>query len=124
MKTQKNHTVLVVEDDATSRLLYGNFLELKGFNVILVTNGMDAINAVSMNPEIKIILMDIRLPELDGISSMREIKKIRPDIPVIAQTAYAMANDKKKLLQAGFDNYLSKPVKPSVLYELLLNYLS
>lgn len=124
MKAQNAHTILVVEDDPTSSLLYGNFLELKGFKVILATNGIDAINAVSLNPEIKVILMDIRLPKMDGVSSMLEIKKIRPDIPVIAQTAYAMASDKKKLLQAGFDNYLSKPVRPTVLYELLLNYLS
>jgi CheY-like chemotaxis protein len=123
MEAKKKTVVLVVEDDPTSGLLYGNFLELKGFEVMLVTNGRDAINAVTGNPDIRIILMDIRLPEMDGIRTMQEIKKIRADIPIIAQTAYAMANDKKQLLQAGFDNYLSKPIKPAILYEVLLTYL-
>ena len=54
---------------------------------------------------------------------MKEIKKMRKNIPIIAQTAYAMVEDKKQLLEAGFDNYLSKPVKSAALYDVLLPYL-
>jgi two-component system, cell cycle response regulator DivK len=115
--------ILIVEDDPASRLLYSNFLELKGFNVMSVTDGTEAIDAVVAYPEIRIILMDIRLPQLDGISTMKEIKKMRKDIPIIAQTAYAMVEDKNRLLKAGFDGYLSKPVKPDILFDLLLSFL-
>jgi CheY-like chemotaxis protein len=115
--------ILIVEDDPTSRLLYSNFLELKGFNVLSVTDGREAIDAVIANPDIQIILMDIRLPLLDGISSMKEIKKMRKDVTIIAQTAYAMVEDKSRMLKAGFDGYLAKPVKPDTLYDLLLSFL-
>jgi len=75
------------------------------------------------HPYIQIILMDIRLPELDGVSTMKEIKKMRKDIPIIAQTAYAMVEDKTKLMKVGFDGYLSKPVKPDALYEMIISFL-
>jgi CheY-like chemotaxis protein len=123
MKAMKKNLILVVEDDPASGLLYSNFLEQKGFEVLIVTDGKAAINAVVSHPDISVILMDIRLPEMDGISTMREIKKLRKNIPVIAQTAYALVEDKNRLLKAGFDNYLSKPLKPAVLYEALLPYL-
>jgi CheY-like chemotaxis protein len=123
MTQESKKLILIVEDDPTSSLLYTNFLESKGYDVLLATDGKQAIKAVIDHPDIQIILMDIRLPEMDGVSTMKEIKKIRKDIPIIAQTAYAMVEDKSRLLKAGFDNYLSKPVKPDTLYDLLLTYL-
>jgi CheY-like chemotaxis protein len=123
MTAENKNLILIVEDDPTSSLLYSSFLESKGFEVMTVTNGKEAINAVNANPDIQLILMDIRLPEMDGIRSMKEIKKIKNNIPIIAQTAYAMVEDKNKLLKAGFDSYLSKPVKPDALYNILLSYL-
>jgi CheY-like chemotaxis protein len=123
MKPINKKLILIVEDDPTSSLLYSNFLESKGFEVLTVTDGKEAIDAVISHPEIQLILMDIRLPEMDGESTMKEIKKMRKDIPIIAQTAYAMVEDKSKLLKAGFDSYLSKPVKPDTLYNALLSFL-
>ena len=123
MTAENKKLILIVEDDPTSSLLYTNFLESRGFNVLTVADGKTAIDAVIANPDIQVILMDIRLPELDGISSMKEIKKIRKDIPIIAQTAYAMVEDKARMLKAGFDGYLAKPVKPDTLYDALLAFL-
>ena len=123
MTAENKKLILIVEDDPTSSLLYTNFLESRGFNVLTVADGKTAIDAVIANPDIQVILMDIRLPEMDGISSMKEIKKMRKDIPIIAQTAYAMVEDKARLLKVGFDSYLSKPVKPDTLYDLLLSFL-
>jgi CheY-like chemotaxis protein len=123
MKPESKKLILIVEDDPTSSLLYSNFLELKRFEVLTVTDGKEAIDTVIAHPEIQIILMDIRLPELDGVSTMKEIKKMRKDIPIIAQTAYAMVEDKTRLLKSGFDGYLSKPVKPDVLYEMIISFL-
>jgi CheY-like chemotaxis protein len=124
MTPERKILILIVEDDPTSSLLYSSFLESKGFDVLAVTDGKDAIKAVTANPDIRIILMDIRLPELDGESTMKEIKKMKKDIRIIAQTAYAMSEDKIRLLKAGFDGYLSKPVKPDALYNLLLTFLA
>jgi len=123
MKPESKKLILIVEDDLTSSLLYSNFLELKGFEVLTVTDGKKAIDAVIEHPDIQIILMDIRLPELDGVSTMKEIKKMRKDIPIIAQTAYAMVEDKTRLMKSGFDGYLSKPVKPDALYEMIFSFL-
>ena len=123
MKPESKKLILIVEDDPTSSLLYSNFLELKGFEVLTVTDGKKAIDEVIAHPEIQIILMDIRLPELDGVSTMKEIKKMRKDIPIIAQTAYAMVEDKTRLMKSGFDGYLSKPVKPDALYEMIFSFL-
>jgi CheY-like chemotaxis protein len=123
MKPESKKLILIVEDDLTSSLLYSNFLELKGFEVLTVTDGKEAIDAVMERPDIQIILMDIRLPELDGVSTMKEIKKMRKDIPIIAQTAYAMVEDKTNLMKVGFDGYLSKPVKPDALYEMIISFL-
>ncbi len=123
MTAMKRKLILVVEDDPASGLLYSNFLELKGYDVLIVTDGKAALEAVKLHPDIRLILMDIRLPEMDGVTTMKEIRKWRKDIPIIAQTAYAMTEDKNRMLKAGFDNYLSKPIKPAALYDLLLLYL-
>jgi two-component system, cell cycle response regulator DivK len=122
-KKGNTKTILVVEDDPVSLLLYDNYLALKGLMVLTAANGKDAIELFNLNPEIAIILMDIRLPDVDGINTMKEIRKISKDVIIIAQTAYAMVDEKAKLLKAGFDNYLSKPVRPDTLYEMLLLYL-
>lgn len=123
MKPESKKLILIVEDDPTSSLLYSNFLELKGFEVLTVTDGKEAIDAAIEHPDIQIILMDIRLPEMDGVSTMKEIKKMRKDIPIIAQTAYAMVEDKTRLMKAGFDGYLSKPVRPDALYKMIISFL-
>ena len=68
--------------------------------------------------------MDIKLPEMDGIEATKEIKKILPEIPIIAQTAFAMKGDEEKFLEAGCDDYISKPLKADKLINKLNHYLS
>ena len=75
------------------------------------------------NDNIKIVLMDIRLPDIDGFEATKKIKKLKPNLPIIAQTAYAMYNDKEMCLQNGCDDYISKPLNKSVLFEKINNYL-
>jgi CheY-like chemotaxis protein len=67
--------------------------------------------------------MDIKMPKLNGIEATKEIKRVRPDLPIIAQTAYAMQEDKEKTLKAGCIDYLSKPIKKGVLISMLNKYL-
>lgn len=123
MKNYKNKLILVVEDDMASCELFKNFLATKGIDTIIAENGNEAIEIVKSNPGIDLVLMDIKLPELDGCSAMIEIKKIRKDMPVIAETAYAFKGDKRKFLNIGFDDYISKPIKPAALFEMIQKYL-
>ena len=72
---------------------------------------------------VDVILMDIQLPYMDGYTATREIKKICPDIPVIAQTAYALEDDEARCRQAGCDDYMSKPIRQDVLLETVKRYI-
>ncbi len=102
--------VMIVEDDEMSYIYLKEVLKSTNINIIHAKNGMEAVEMAQNNPEIDIILMDIKLPEMDGYEATRRIKQIRESLPVIAQTAYAMADDQQKSLQVGCDDYISKPI--------------
>jgi CheY-like chemotaxis protein len=123
MKNSGINIILVVEDDMASCELFKSFLSTKGIETIIAENGNEAIEIVKENADIDLVLMDIKLPELDGCSAMIEIKKIRKDLPVVAETAYALKGDKTKFLNLGFDDYIPKPIKPDKLYEIIRKYI-
>jgi CheY-like chemotaxis protein len=116
--------ILVVEDDKSSHMLIKEFLRPLNIEIHHVTDGTDAINFIKINPDIRLILMDIKLPFMDGFEATRAIKKINPEIPIIAQTAYAMVGDREKALSAGCDDYITKPLDLLKLQELVKRYLS
>ena len=110
--------ILLVEDDKFNRIMLNRRLELKNFNVLCAHNGQEAIDiAISEIPDL--ILMDLSIPIKDGLTATKEIKKnkVTMDIPVIALTAHAMDADKKEALEAGCDDFATKPVK----FQALLN---
>lgn len=74
-------------------------------------------------PDIDLILMDIRMPVMDGLEATKQIKSIRPELPVIAQTAYAFSEEKMQILSFGCDDYISKPIERKKLIELIDKYL-
>jgi signal transduction histidine kinase len=115
--------ILVVEDDKTSYMLIKEFLRPLNIEIHHVTDGTDAINFIKINPDIRLILMDIKLPFMDGYEATRAIKMINPKIPIIAQTAYAMNGDREKSLEAGCDDYITKPLDLKKLQELVKPYL-
>jgi signal transduction histidine kinase/CheY-like chemotaxis protein len=102
--------VLIVEDDEMSFVYLKEILRSSQIEILHAKNGRIAVELTEANPNIDLVLMDIKLPELDGYEATKKIKLIRPAIPVIAQTAYAMADDQQKILQAGCDDYISKPI--------------
>jgi two-component system, cell cycle response regulator DivK len=104
-------TVFVVEDEYANYKYVSTILirELSA-KIIHAKDGGEAIEMFKANPDIRIVLMDIKIPVIDGLEVTRQIKKIRPDIPVIAITAYAMPGDMERVLAAGCDAYLSKPL--------------
>jgi len=114
--------ILVVEDEQSNYLLLETMLELLGIEYHHVTNGIDALAYVKKSRNVSLILMDIKLPLMDGYETTREIKKINPGIVIIAQTAFAMLGDKEKALEAGCDDYLPKPLDLNKLQELIKRY--
>jgi len=122
-KKYKQKTVLLVEDQKYNLLVLKMMLEKLGITVIPAKNGQEAVNICSENKNIDLVLMDLKMPVMDGYKAMIEIKKTNPDMKIIAETAYALSEDRRKILDAGFDDYLPKPIKPEKLDELLNLYL-
>jgi len=122
-KYLKEKTILVAEDDDPSYQYLEVILKQKNIRLIRAKNGKEAIQFLKLHPEISLILMDIKMPEMDGLEATREIRKFNKTIPVIAQTAYALSGDEEKSFKAGCTNYITKPIKSSELSKLLDQYL-
>ena len=107
---EKQKTILVAEDEENNFLLAKEIIQMQGFEVIHAWNGEEAIKMVHEHPEISLVLMDIKMPTLNGYEATRQIKQLRPQLPVIALTAYALPGDRSKAIEAGCDDYMAKPV--------------
>ena len=119
----KGRTILVAEDDDNSFIYLKEILIRTNAGIVHAVNGKEAIEAVKLTGSIDLILMDIQMPIMDGYSAAKEIKKIRPGVPIIAQTAYAMDGDKEKSILAGCDDYLTKPIDPAKLLDKISQFL-
>ena len=114
--------VLVIEDNLTNLDLIVYLLECTGHEVIATTNGRDGVRrAIEREPDL--ILCDIQLPDIDGYEVLQEVRRELAAVPVIAVTAYAMVGDREKILAAGFDGYLAKPIEPETFLSELAGYL-
>ncbi len=113
--------ILVAEDEPDNFRLMEKLLKRTGVTVIWAHNGKEAVEYIINNPsqKISLVLMDIKMPVMDGYKACEKIKKVNSKIPVIAVTAYAQAKDKNNILKRGFDNYISKPYSFEQLQELL-----
>lgn len=115
---------LIIEDNQQNFYLLKFLLEKHGFEVIGAENGKDGIKmAVEKKPSI--ILLDIQLPEMDGYAVAAELKKI-PEvshIPIVAVTSYAMAGDREKILSAGADGYIEKPIDPDTFISEVIKFI-
>jgi CheY-like chemotaxis protein len=114
--------ILLAEDNPINQKLARFMLNKAGYHLDIVTNGKEAVEAVTKNPDTyDIILMDVQMPVMDGIEATRLIKQQQKgkDIPIIAVTAEVMKGDKEKFLQAGMDDYISKPIKREVVFEMV-----
>ena len=118
-----NSTILIVEDDPASLLLTRKHLVFTGAKILKAENGKVAVGLVESNSKIDLVLMDIRMPVLDGYEATKAIKAINSQIPVIALTSYSFEEEKQKILRAGCDDIITKPVNKKRLFELLSIYL-
>jgi CheY-like chemotaxis protein len=122
LKKMMNKQILIVEDDPASSEFVKVALEDK-YNVNIVDTGTKALEYLEKSSNIDLVLLDIRLPDINGNALASKIKKEFPHITVIAQTANAMSKDKEKCLEAGCDDYLSKPIAVDVLVEMVRKYV-
>jgi len=121
----RGRRILVAEDEYINTILIGTLLKQAGFRVTVVKNGREAVNAWR-GGVFDCILMDIQMPEMDGyeaVARIREAEQPGDHMPIIAMTAHAMAGDRQKCLNAGMDDYVSKPIDGSMLLQLLQHYL-
>jgi len=117
----QDKTILLVDDDLRNTFALTTVLEDKGFNVIIAENGLKALEALESNHGIQVVLMDIMMPVMDGYEAMGKIREQEKykNLPIIALTAKAMAEDRAKCLDAGANDYMNKPVKTDELLALL-----
>lgn len=118
--------LLIAEDDKVSMLVVEKFANKKGWQTVIVENGLDAVNEFQRKP-FHTILMDIMMPVLDGYKAteiIRNIENIKGTrTPIIAMTAYAMEGDREKCLEAGMDDYITKPIIVETFYYIVEKWL-
>jgi two-component system cell cycle response regulator DivK len=123
MSDNSKPLILIVEDVESNYLYLNAVLSKINSQIEWVKNGIEAVDFAKEHPETKLILMDLQMPEMNGYDATREIKKIYPDMPVIAQTAFAMSDDRTKAIEAGCDDYLAKPIRSKDLLDAVNKFL-
>ena len=123
-KQNKKLKILIVEDDETSEMLISIAVRNMSKETMKVRNGAAAIEACLANPDIDLILMDVKMPEMDGYEATRQIRKFNTDVFIIAQTAFGLADEKEKALASGCNEYISKPLDIALLKEMIETHFS
>lgn len=121
---KKGTTILVAEDEITNFIYIREVLKKFDFTIIHAENGKEALRYFKENKDIDLVLMDIKMPIMDGYETTLAIREISSTVPIIAITAYAMAEDESQALAAGCNEYISKPASKQKLYDLIFQYLN
>lgn len=119
IESTTHKTILVAEDDDINFLLLEKILLLKNYHVIRAANGKVAVELCKDNLAIDLIFMDIKMPIMNGFEAFKMIRTFNQSIPIIANTAYSSPEDKEKIMNAGFTNYLSKPLNKEKIFDVL-----
>ncbi len=114
-----NKTFLIAEDEEINYIFLEEALKHTSVKILRASNGDEAVEIFKAN-KIDLVLMDIKMPKKNGYDAKDLIKKINPNVPIIAQTAYALSGEREKILDAGFDDYIAKPIKQANLLEVIL----
>ena len=120
----KNKTILIAEDDKLIQLLFKEVLKNSGANILFANTGKVAVEIYKNTPNIEIVLLDIRMPEMNGINAMGEILKINPEAKIIMQTAYIMPEEREKCFNKGCVDFISKPVNKKELFKKLKKWIT
>ncbi len=116
-------TILMAEDDEISCILLKKFLKMDNVTLLSAGNGKEAVKMVGQHPEIDLVFMDVKMPVMNGYDATILIKQMRPELPVVFQTAFASADERNKAGEAGCDGFISKPVKKNELLVLIESLL-
>ncbi len=122
-ETVNQGKILIVEDDLFSYKLLKEYFTDTHFVIIHAENGKIAVELVKDTPDIDLVLMDIKMPIMDGYEAAQQIKQIRPELPIIAQSAFAFKNEIQNILTSGCNDYISKPINKIELWTLLDKYI-
>lgn len=123
-KEKQKKTILIAEDDETSFFFLKFLLTKENINVLYAQSGQEAIDLCEIHPEIDLVLMDIKMAGMSGIEATQKIKARFPELPIIAQTAFALTSDKENILKAGCDDYITKPIIKEELLNKIGHYLN
>jgi len=104
------HTILIVEDNHENYLLLNEILSMRNYHILHAEHGALAIDFIKNYPQISLVLMDLKMPKMNGYETTRKIKQLRPDLPIIAQTANFMNNETFEAMNAGCTSYITKPI--------------
>ncbi|MBU8893702.1 MAG: PAS domain S-box protein [Bacteroidales bacterium] len=122
----EEYSILIAEDDEVNFLYLEELLSVLDFKfkIYHAKNGKEAVDMCKSNPDINLILMDIKMPVMDGLEATKKIKKLRPELHIIAQTAYSTSEDKNKAISAGCNNVITKPISENDLNVLIKEYFA
>jgi signal transduction histidine kinase/CheY-like chemotaxis protein len=121
----KNHNILLVEDNIVNQMVAKKIIEKLGFKVDVAANGKEAVDILA-SAVYDLVFMDVQMPVMDGLTATRHIRSgnvLKPQIPVIAVTAHAMKGDREKCLEAGMNDYISKPFQPRDIEDIFHKWL-
>jgi PAS domain S-box-containing protein len=116
-------TILVAEDEIENFELLNVYLSDFDLTIIHADNGLQAVEACKRNPSISLVLMDVKMPNMDGYEAAKKIKEIKPHLPIIIQTAFVFQNEREKSMSAYIDGFIEKPINQNILLEYLYKYL-
>ncbi len=119
-----NLKILIVDDDATSFYLISRLMKKHTREILSADNAYDAVEICRQNPNIDIILMDIKMQGLNGLEATRQIREFNKNVVIIAQTAYALAGDKERTLEAGCNDYIAKPILKNALMSIIQKHFT
>lgn len=120
--TDRKLKILIVDDDKTSEFLLRKIFKKDSKEFFVVSNGIEAINTCKNNPDIDLVLMDMKLPGMNGYEATRKIREFNTEVIIIAQTAYALPGDRENSVLAGCNDYIAKPIDRKVLRKLVNSY--
>jgi len=118
-----SYTCLAVDDNKDVLVYLGRILEKTGINLIKARSGPEALEIVKSTEKLNLIILDMQMPEMNGIEATKAIREVRPDLPIIAQTAFVFEDDKDIILEAGCDACLIKPIRKEHLITVMSSFL-
>lgn len=121
-KNWEDKVIVIAEDEQINYLFLKAVLKPTKAKIIWTKTGRETID-ICLSEKVDLVLMDIKMPDLNGLEATIEIKKVLPKLPIVAQTAYAMEEDEEASIEAGCDDYISKPIRPEHLLTIMTKHL-